>query len=324
MPEQWQATASFESLQHRAQVYRFIRQFFEARGVLEVETPILSEAGNTDPNIESFNLQFSGPSLAGHSRRWLRTSPEFALKRLLASGFGDCYELGRVFRNGEFGHKHNPEFTMLEWYRIGWNHHQLIDECVELVASLFQQYNIALSVQHCTYQELFQNFFSVNPHLCSDAELKLLLQTKVNIAMDGLHRDDYLNLLMTHVIEPQLPSTQLTVLYDFPASQCALAKIRQGEVPVAERFEFYLGAHELANGYHELTDSVEQSKRFKNDLSVRAQNGSVLPDIDARLIQSLNYLPECAGVAMGIDRLMMAFLQKESIEDVIAFTFNRA
>lgn len=325
MAESWRASASIESLRQRAQVYRYIRQFFEDRGVMEVETPILSEAGNTDPNIESFHLQFTGSNLAGSARRWLRTSPEFALKRLLASGIGDCYELGRVFRNGEFGHKHNPEFTMLEWYRLGWNHHQLIHECVEMVLGLFLHYQVSLSVQHYTYQALFQDYLDVNPHRCTDSELCSLLQSKVNVDVNGLLRDDWFNLLMTHVIEPQLPATQLTVLYDFPASQCALAKISHVyDVPVAERFELYLGAHELANGYHELTDAAEQRKRFKHDLLVRAQNGSTIPDMDERLIQSLDYLPNCAGVAMGIDRLMMVLLQNESIEDVIAFGFNRS
>ena len=324
MSEQWQAKASNEALRQRAQAYRLIRQFFEDRGVLEVETPMLSEAGNTDPNIESFNLQFSGASSAGSSRRWLRTSPEFALKRLLASGLGDCYELGRVFRNGEFGHKHNPEFTMLEWYRIAWNHHQLMDECVELVVALFQQQNKVLRVQRYTYQALFLEILNVDPHHCTDSDLLQIVESNVNVAVNGLVRDDYLHLLMTHLIEPSFPSTQLTVVYDFPASQCALAKVRLGDTPVAERFEIYLGANELANGYHELTDSVEQLNRFNNNLALRLQRGAVLPDIDTRLIQAMQHLPECAGVAMGIERLLMALMQKDCIEDVMAFSFNRA
>lgn len=324
MSEQWQATASNDALRQRAQTYRLIRQFFEERGVLEVETPMLSEAGNTDPNIESFNLQFSGSSSAGSSRRWLRTSPEFALKRLLASGIGDCYELGRVFRNGEFGHKHNPEFTMLEWYRLAWNHHQLMDECVELVVGLFQQQNKVLRVQRFTYQALFLEILNVDPHQCADSDLLKILASTVNVEVNGLVRDDYLHLLMTHLIEPSFPSTQLTVVYDFPASQCALAKVRMGEIPVAERFEIYLGANELANGYHELTDSVEQLNRFNNDLAMRLQRGAVLPDIDARLIQAIQHLPECAGVAMGMERLLMALMQKECIADVMTFGFNRA
>lgn len=324
MSDDWRSSASLDALKQRTQVYQHIRQFFAQRRVLEVETPMLSEAGNTDPNIESFQLQFTGAGQAGKSRRWLRTSPEFALKRLLASGIGDCYELGRVFRNGEFGGKHNPEFTMLEWYRVGWNHLQLIEECLALVESIFNLQDRKLTVCRRTYQELYLEFTGLDPHQCPDADLFLALQSKVNINIDGLHRDDCLNLLMTHVIEPQLPMTQLTVVYDFPASQCALAKIRNDSIPVAERFELYLGSYELANGYHELTDPEEQRQRFVQDLAVRTKRADALPETDERLLQALGDMPACAGVAMGIDRLMMALLNQEAISEVIAFDFSRA
>lgn len=324
MSDDWRNSGSVADLKLRAQVYQFIRQFFSQLKVLEVETPMLSEAGNTDPNIASFHLQFSGPQSAGNAHRWLRTSPEFALKRLLASGFGDCYELGRVFRNGEFGGKHNPEFTMLEWYRVGWNHQQLIDECLELVQGIFQLQNRQLSVLRYSYQELYIKFVGINPHECSDSKLMALIEKKTKIDFEGMNRDDYLNLIMTHFIEPQLPETQLTVVFDFPASQCALAKIRHDAIPVAERFELYLGSFELANGYHELTDSVEQARRFTQDLVTRKQREDILPDQDMRLLQALKNLPECAGVAMGIDRLMMALLNKKEISEVIAFDFSRA
>ena len=324
MSEDWRSSSSIDALKLRAQVYQFIRHFFTQREVLEVETPMLSEAGNTDPNIESFNLQFSGTNNAGKPKRWLRTSPEFALKRLLSSGIGDCYELGRVFRNGEFGGKHNPEFTMLEWYRVGWNHQQLIEECLVLVQGVFNLQNRKLSVCRYTYQELYLAYVGLDPHLCSDADLIAMIKQKIKINLDGLNRDDYLNIVMTHFIEPQLPDTQLTVVYDFPASQCALAKIRHDVTPVAERFELYLGSFELANGYHELTDSVEQSRRFSQDIITRKLRRDVLPDQDERLLQAMNDMPECAGVAMGIDRLMMAFLDQKEISAVIAFDFSRA
>ena len=150
------------------------------------------------------------------------------------------------------------------------------------------------------------------------------IEQKTKIDFEGMYRDDYLNLIMTHFIEPQLPETQLTVVFDFPASQCALAKIRHDAIPVAERFELYLGSFELANGYHELTDSVEQARRFTQDLVTRKQREDILPDQDMRLLQALKNLPECAGVAMGIDRLMMALLNKKEISEVIAFDFSRA
>jgi elongation factor P--(R)-beta-lysine ligase len=324
MNDTWQATASSKALQQRAEIYRHLRQFFHARNVLEVETPMLSEAGNTDPNIESFHVQFSGSMQAGNATRWLRTSPEFALKRLLASGIGDCYELGRVFRNGEFGRKHNPEFSMLEWYRVGWDHLQLIEECIELVQQVFALKDIALHVQRLTYQELFIGTIGIDPHAASDKQLCTALQSITEINSQGLRRDDLLDLLLTHCIEPTFSAQQLTVIYDFPASQCALAKIRFDEIPVAERFELYLGSVELANGYHELTDAKEQNLRFDKDIEVRKMCGSAYPDKDQRLIDALPFMPACAGVAMGIDRLMMSLLMSECVNDVIAFDFSRA
>lgn len=324
MSEDWRSSSSIDALKWRAQVYQFIRHFFTQREVLEVETPMLSEAGNTDPNIESFHLQSSGTNNAGKPTRWLRTSPEFALKRLLSSGIGDCYELGRVFRNGEFGGKHNPEFTMLEWYRVGWNHQQLIEECLALVEGIFNIQNRKLSVCRFTYQDLYLEHVGLDPHLCSDADLIVMIKQKIKMDLDGLNRDDYLNVIMTHLIEPQLPASQLTAVYDFPASQCALAKIRNDSVPVAERFELYLGSYELANGYHELTDSIEQRRRFTQDLLIRTQRKDILPDIDERLLQSMSDMPACSGVAMGIDRLMMALSNHKLISEVIAFDFSRA
>ena len=320
----WQPCASLEALRLRAEVYRRIREFFHHRQVLEVETPMLSEAGNTDPNIESFHLQFSGTSLAGGKTRWLRTSPEFPMKRLLASGLGDCYELGRVFRNGEFGRRHNPEFSMLEWYRVGWNHLELIEECIALVQDVFALKGIELPVRRLSYAELFLELVGIEPHTAGDAQLQAAVLAKVDIDPEGLRRDDFLDLLMTHCIEPQLPRRSLTVVYDFPASQCALARIRSGAVPVAERFELYLGSVELANGYHELTDAAEQSRRFDQDLLMRGQRGACAVPKDLRLITALESMPDCAGVAMGIDRLMMALLDAEKLAETVAFDFSLA
>jgi lysyl-tRNA synthetase class 2 len=320
----WQPSASSGALRLRAGVYRRIREFFHQRQVLEVETPMLSEAGNTDPNIESFQLQFSGTSLAGGKTRWLRTSPEFPMKRLLASGLGDCYELGRVFRNGEFGRRHNPEFTMLEWYRVGWSHLELIEECITLVQDVFALKGIELPVRRLSYAGLFLELAGIEPHTAGDAQLRAAVLAKVDIDPEGLRRDDFLDLLMTHCIEPQLPRLSLTVVYDFPASQCALARIRPGAVPVAERFELYLGPAELANGYHELTDAAEQNRRFDRDLMLRGQRGACAVPKDQRLIRALGSMPGCAGVAMGIDRLMMALLDAEKLAETVAFDFSRA
>ncbi|WP_297798751.1 EF-P lysine aminoacylase EpmA [Arenimonas sp. GDDSR-1] len=320
----WRATALPDDLRRRAAVYRHIREFFHARGVLEVETPVLSQAGNTDPNIASFHLEYSGPSTGGNRRRWLRTSPEFPLKRLLAGGIGDCYEIGKVFRDGEFGRRHNPEFSMLEWYRVGWNHLQLAEEAVTLLQELFASAGKPLRVRDITYRDLFREAVGLDPHLADGSDLAAAVSRYIRISQEGLGRDDLLDLLLTHVIEPAFADDQLTVIRDFPASQCALAKLRVDDVPVAERFEIYLGATELANGYHELNDADEQRDRFEKDLLRRLAAGSDTPALDDRLLQSLASLPDCAGIAMGLDRLLLCLLGKTGMSEVIAFDFSRA
>ncbi len=312
-----------EALRQRARVNALVRQFFADRGVLEVETPILSAAGNTEPNIDSFHTDFSGHSDAGARRRWLRTSPEYPLKRLLSAGVGDCYELGRVFRNGEAGGRHNPEFTMLEWYRVGWDHHRLVDETVELVRAVLATEGRSADVQVLTYRELFQQSVGVDPFADSDEALRAPL-ADIHIDGTGLVRDDWLDLLMTHRIQPGFPADRITVVHDWPATQAALARVRPGELPLAERFELYLGSVELANGYHELNDAAEQRQRFERDHQVRRKRGAVLPPIDEALLAALPAMPDCAGVAVGIDRLLMALNGTPRIADVLAFDFAHA
>lgn len=324
MNETWRSPAEINALHFRAAVLRHIREFFFTRKVIEVETPVLSQAGNTDPNIESFQLDYEGPFAGGNPCRWLRTSPEFPLKRLLAGGIGDCYELGKVFRNGEFGGRHNPEFSMLEWYRVGWNHRQLMTECVELVSGLFALRNRELDVLYCSYRALFVTGAGIDPFADSNQQIADAVRSRISMDLSGLSRDDLLDLLLTHVLEPAMPANRLTVLYDFPASQCALARIRDDEYPVAERFELYVGSIEMANGYHELNDAQEQALRFQSDLMRRAGKGLRQPAVDRRLLSSLSSLPDCSGVAMGIDRLLMALLDVQSIAEVVSFDFSRA
>ncbi|MEO7917751.1 MAG: EF-P lysine aminoacylase EpmA [Dokdonella sp.] len=313
-----------DSLRLRAKLYNSVRQFFAERDVLEVETPMLSMAGNTEPNIDSFSTPFSGHVGAGIRERWLRTSPEHAMKRLLAGGVGDCYELGRVFRNGEAGGRHNPEFTMLEWYRLGWDHHQLALETVELVTAALGSLGKRFSVFNTRYRELFIESIHIDPFTASTDELIAALGD-IRIDARGLQRDDWLDLLITHRIQPEFPRDQITVVHDWPASQCALAKIRSGDPPVAERFELYLGIHEVANGYHELTDPVEQRARFDNDNRRRRERGLREVPLDENLLQALrDGLPDCAGVALGIERLLMVLADSDAIADVLAFPFSRA
>jgi len=319
----WKPTAPLKALKMRAQLYGLVREFFARRGVLEVETPILSQAANSDPNIESFQLQFFGPRSGGVGQRWLRTSPEFHLKRLLAAGLGDCYELGRVFRNGEAGKRHNPEFTMLEWYRLGWDHHKLMDECAEFVKAALHLGGKRATIRDVSFRQLYQDSFGFDPLTASEGELRGPLAV-YGIDPTGLVRDDWLDLLMTHLIQPSIPANRILLVYDYPASQCALARIRPGDVPVAERFELYVGGLEVANGYHELTDATEQRARFGRDLATRQTRAAIQPPVDERLLASMAKLPGCAGVALGIDRLLMAMLGRDAIADVVAFPFDRA
>ncbi|CAD2245736.1 EF-P lysine aminoacylase EpmA [Xanthomonas arboricola] len=312
-----------DALRLRARLNALIRDFFAERGVLEVETPVLSEAGNTEPNIDSFSTRFSGHVDAGAPVRWLRTSPEYPLKRLLAAGVGDCYELGRVFRNGEAGGRHNPEFSMLEWYRVGWDDRALAQETVELVRRALALVGRQAQVQVLSYRALFVQALGIDPLRDPIETLRAPLHD-IAIDPDGLTRDDWLDLLMTHRLQPGFASDTLTVVHDWPASQCALARIRPDEPPVAERFELYLGAYEVANGYHELNDAQEQRARFMRDNAVRAARGLPQLPVDERLLAVLSQLPDCAGVAVGVDRLLMAMRGTTQIADVLAFAFARA
>jgi lysyl-tRNA synthetase class 2 len=320
----WQPSAGIDALRLRARLYAAIRAFFAGRDVLEVETPVLSRAGNTDPNIASFHLEFSGRTDGAPRTRWLRTSPEFPLKRLLAAGIGDCYELGRVFRDGEAGGRHNPEFTMLEWYRVGFDHRQLMDETAALVQEALALVGRTLRYERVSYRDLYARHLGID---ALQADVATLQAEMGDVVIDpaGLTRDDWLDLLMTHRLQPAFQRDQLLAVYDYPASQCALARIRADDPPVAERFELYLGPLELANGYHELLDASEQRARFERDVAMRGARVQTTPPIDEALLAALGQgLPACAGVAMGVDRLLMAMAGSDRIADVLAFDFGRA
>ena len=321
----WEPSASLDALRQRASLNRLVREFFFARDVLEVETPMMSRAGNTDANIASFALDFSGRTDGAPRTRWLRTSPEFPLKRLLAAGVGDCFELGRVFRDGEAGGRHNPEFTMLEWYRVGWTLEPLIDETVTLVQAALSMIGREATVSRVSFRDLYAERLGFDP---MTADLDVVRNAAAGIVIDGedLTRDDWLDLLMTHRLQPTFGRDEIRVVYDYPATQSALARVVERDgVQVAERFELYLGALELANGYHELTDAVEQRRRFERDVAVRQARGDIAPPIDEALLDALACgMPACAGVALGVDRLLMAMQETPRIADVLSFDFARA
>jgi lysyl-tRNA synthetase class 2 len=324
--EDWQPTAGIEALRLRARLSAAMRAFFAERGVLEVETPVLSRGGNTEPNIAPFSLEFSGRTDGAPRTRWLRTSPEYALKRLLAAGVGDCYELGRVFRDGEAGGRHNPEFTMLEWYRVGWDHRRLAEETADLVRAALALVDRDARLEHVASRDLYRERLGLDPFVATEDALRAALGDVV-VDPRGLVRDDWLDLIMTHRLQPGFDPAVMLAVHDWPATQCALARLRRGVdgIAVAERFELYLGPMELANGYHELTDVAEQRARFERDLVVRGGRGAAQPPLDEAFLAALAHgLPTCAGVALGVDRLLMAMLGTERIADVLAFDFGRA
>ena len=311
-------------MRQRAQLVSLIREFFAARGVLEVSTPVLSQAGNSDPNIDSFSSRYHGPPRGGPALRWLRTSPEFFHKRLLAAGCGDLYEIASVFRDGECGARHNPEFTLLEWYRVGFEHHQLMDEVEALVRTQAAAFGRELgSAERLSYQQCYQRYAGIDPLTASREDLEQAL-SDCTINLEGLSRDDLLDLVRTHLIEARWSDQQFLFIHDFPASQAALARIHPTDPRVAERFELYLGRVELANGYHELNDAVEQRQRFERDLAERVRRGAALPALDEFLLQALPQMPDCAGVALGVERLHQWLVGADTIEAVMPFVFARA
>ncbi len=294
------------------------REFFCQRSILEVETPILSSSGNTDPNIQSFTTSTNTPL-------YLRTSPEFPLKRLLAAGYGDCYELGRVFRQGELGQFHNPEFTLLEWYRLGWDWRQLATEVCELIHQLGGDRISKYPLRWVSYTNLFIETTGLNPLTATIEQLNQLADQRQINPQSQLQTNELLDLIMTLIIQPKLPASQLTIIHHFPISQAALAMENPENPETALRFEVYLGQHELANGYQELTDAGELEKRMQAENQQRlATNLPVLPVDNNLLTAQQQGLPQCSGVALGFDRLVMAISAAESITDCLAFDFNRA
>jgi lysyl-tRNA synthetase class 2 len=314
----WRPTATVDALRVRAGIFASLRRFFADRGVLEVETPALSAAAVTDLHLHSVACRLD---LDDRRTRFLQTSPEYAMKRLLAAGSGPIYQTCKVFRDGERGRRHNPEFTMLEWYRPGFDHHRLMDEVEELLQAVL---GVAAG-ERISYADAFRRHAGVDPHAASDGELRSRVVALGVAGVAELDRDDLLNLLLSHVVEPHLGSGRPSFLFDYPASQAALARVRPGNPPVAERFEVFLDGLELANGFHELADPGEQRRRFEADLVERRRHGLPEVPVDERLLAALaSGLPDCAGVALGVDRLVMLKIGSRDIADVIAFPIERA
>lgn len=315
MPD-WRPTAGIDDVRARARLLTAVRNFFSQRGVLEVDTPVLSRFGVTDPNIHLFTVP------AGSEERYLQSSPEYAMKRLLASGIGDIYQLGKAFRHGESGARHNPEFTLLEWYRTEFSHYELIREVAQLISAILP----VSTWQVWSYAALFSEILDVDIFTAPLDTLRSKAEQE-GISIDGsLSRLDTLDLLMTHTIEPAIADWGLVFVIDFLPEQAALAKvINRGAHEVAARFEAYYEGMELANGYWEETQSTVLAARFADDNSKRRLSGQDPMSVDTRLLEALDAgLPNCAGVAMGFDRLLMLSLGRSSIAEVLPFAWDEA
>ncbi len=318
----WQPTASQKNIILRANLLARIRAFFLKRNVLEVETPLLSQHTVTDPYIDSFKTHYQ--THQNEKIYYLQTSPEYAMKRLLAAGSGAIYQMTKAFRNGEAGSRHNPEFSMLEWYRPQYNHHDLMKE----VDVFLQEILDAPPSVMITYRALFEKKLSLDPFLDDINLLKETLQKHSSVdnkLLETLTRDNTLELLMSECIEPTLSDETPVIVYNFPASQAMLARINSETPNTAERFEAYYKGYEIANGFHELANAIEQKNRFLSDQKKRESLKKDIPEIDNRLISALDSgLPDCAGVAIGIDRLAMISANTRNIQDVISFAWNCA
>ena len=306
-----------------------IRAFFDVRNVIEVETPLLSHASTTDPHLDSLRSRFRNQAC------YLNTSPEYGMKRLLANEPVSIYQICKAFRDDELGSFHNPEFTLLEWYRLNYDGEQLMDELQLLIESLCRQSNLfkqaKTSFQRLSYQQAFENAVGFNPHQITSIECYHYAQKHDVEIPQGLDEndevDDWLDWLLTQRVLPAFRKDGFTFLYDYPVSQCALAKIGSNvdNVAVAKRFELFFGEIELANGFHELTDPVEQLQRFKLENKVRKSNGKDEACIDKYFIAALEAgLPECSGVALGLDRVLMVLSGAKNIEQVLSFPWHNA
>ena len=323
----WQPSCTIAALQLRARVLAHIRAFFAEREVLEVETPILSSTIGTDPNLSFFNTHYDATPLK--QRLFLHTSPEFAMKRLLAAGSGSIYQLCKCFRNGEAGRFHNPEFTMLEWYRVGFDLSQLMDEIANLLQTLFlKEQGRTFDVKRQSYQTVFQHYTGLDP-LAFDYDVYCAYAVQHGfseaIALCEHHHALWLDYLFSFVIQPQLTGDSIWLIYGYPACQSSLAKLNSNDARITERVEVFIQCVELGNGYYELQDATEQAARFEQECSYREQQS--LPDvmIDKRLLAALKFgLPECSGMAIGVDRLLMLLLGALSIDEVLSFSLPRA
>ena len=322
MTSNWAPSATLASLRQRATILAAIRDYFAEQDVLEVETPQLSRHGITDVYLQNLECVFQGPGYPEPLSLYLQTSPEYAMKRLLCAGSGSIYQIAKAFRDDESGRLHNPEFTLLEWYRVGFDHHQLMDDMQALLSQI-----VDWQFERISYQQAFQRWLEFDPLSAPLGQIQQIAATQGlgDMALTEQDRDFLLQWLFSERIEPRFAEQKAMFVFDFPASQAALARLSETDNRVAHRFELYYRGIELANGFFELADANEQRQRFEQDNERRIQLGKPPMPLDEALLTALSHgLPSCAGVAMGIDRLVMLALQKQHIDEVVAFPLSRA
>ncbi|WP_020394597.1 EF-P lysine aminoacylase EpmA [Thiolinea disciformis] len=311
----WRPSATFHALKARACLNEQIRAFFAERGVLEVETPALSQAGTTDPALASFSV------VLPEGRRYLHTSPEYPMKRLLANGSGDIYQLCKVWRDDEYGRRHNPEFTMLEYYRVGFTYQRLMQEVAQLLQLLIPHLQPEPDI--LTYRESFLHYLAIDPYTASDTALAACAKQQGLEVQSDLSRQAWYDLLFTHCIEPNFAPDRLSFIYHYPAEQAALARVKQEQgYWVAERFEVYCGAMELGNGYQEQQNPVAN----RHTLIHGNQQRKTAVTVDERFLSALELgkLPFCAGVAIGVDRVLLCRLREKHLQHIISFAWELA
>ena len=314
LPDDWRPAASFEVMQRRARLLAQIRQFMADRDILEVDTPMLDSAANPDPAIDSLTSTVSFPDAVTGRTRYLHTSPEFAMKRLLAAGSGPIYQICKVFRDNECGRLHQPEFTMLEWYRPGFDHHKLMQEISELLVSLHCQ-----APGKTPYAEVFQQYTGLDPHRANLEQLQTRA-SGLGLVCGDPDRALLLDCIFSHEVAPNLGTARPHFIFDYPACQAALARISSGPPALAQRFELFINGIEIANGYNELCDIHEQYSRFMKDNDRRRHTGQTELPLDQKLLAALAHgLPACAGVALGLDRLLLVLTGNRSLAEVLSY-----
>ena len=316
--ESWRPMAGPAVATNRARLLRRAREFFETRGILEVDTPVLSKFPVTDPHVESLSV-----SSAMDPELFLHTSPEYKMKRLVAAGFGDIYQICKVFRDGERGRNHLAEFTLVEWYRLNFGLQDIIRDTIEFVSAVLGRTGLASSAEFLSYEDAFQKTANLSPRTADVDELVNYTNADEQLQdAIGDNADAWLDLVLTDKIVPEFATNKLTAIFHYPARQAALARICPDDALVADRFELFYGSLELANGFVELTDADEQLSRFERDQRTRRKNKAAVHPIDEEFINALHAgLPPCAGVAIGFDRLLMVHEGQSDINAVTNFVY---